>query len=46
MKKELTEFDLLIESHLDLERQGPGSDEAVINALSYVKKLELKLQKR
>lgn len=40
MKKELTEFDLLIESHLDLERQGPGSDEAVINALSYVKKLD------
>lgn len=36
----MTEFDLLIESHLDLTRQGPGSDEATIQALHFVKGLD------
>lgn len=37
--KEITEFDLLIESHLDLTRQGPGSDEMTLKALSFVDNL-------
>lgn len=36
----ITEFDLLIESHLDLERQGPGSDEVTIQALRFVKNID------
>lgn len=38
--KEITEFDLLIESHLGLERQGPGSAEMTIKALSFIKNLD------
>lgn len=34
--KTVTEFDLLIESHLDLQRQGPGSEEATLQALRFV----------
>lgn len=33
--KELTAFDLLVESHLDLDRQGPGSSEMTFKALSF-----------
>lgn len=36
----ITAFDLLIESHLGLERQGPGSEEATMRALSFVKPLD------
>jgi SAM-dependent methyltransferase len=35
-KKELSMIDFIIESHVDLERQGPGSKEAVIKALSFI----------
>lgn len=38
--KELTEFDLLIESHLGLERQGPGSVEMTTKALSFIDPLD------
>ncbi|MCL2127394.1 MAG: class I SAM-dependent methyltransferase [Treponema sp.] len=34
--KELTMFDLLIEAHVGLERQGPGSSEMILKALSFV----------
>ncbi len=34
--KTITEFELLIESHLDLERQGPGSAEMTLKALSFI----------
>jgi SAM-dependent methyltransferase len=38
--KEISEFDLLIESHLGLERQGPGSTEMTLKALSFVDNLD------
>lgn len=38
-KKEMTPFDLLIESHLQLDRQGPGSAEMTVKALSFINKL-------
>ncbi|WP_310603989.1 class I SAM-dependent methyltransferase [Anaerosporobacter sp.] len=38
--KEITAFDLLIESHLDLDRQGPGSSEMTLKALSFVENLD------
>lgn len=34
--KEITMFDLLIEAHVGLERQGPGSSEMTIRALRFV----------
>lgn len=37
--KEPTTFDLLIESHLDLKRQGPGSDGMTLKALSFIDSL-------
>ena len=36
MENELTMMDLIIETHLGLERQGPGSLEMVIKALSFI----------
>ena len=33
-------FDLLIESHLGLERQGPGSEEIIIKALSFMENID------
>lgn len=38
--KEITEFDLLIESHLGLDRQGPGSADMTLKALSFVEHLD------
>jgi len=35
-KDELSMMDLLIETHIGLERQGPGSPEMVIKALSFI----------
>lgn len=37
--KEITEFGLLVESHLDLERLGPGSDEMTLKALRFIDNL-------
>lgn len=34
--KRLTMLDLLVETHIGLERQGPGSPEATTRALSFV----------
>jgi len=34
--KELTMYDLIIESHLGLQRQGPGSPEMIVKALSFI----------
>ena len=36
MENELTVIDLIIETHLGLERQGPGSPEMTIKALSFL----------
>jgi len=36
MSNELTMMDLIIETHLGLKRQGPGSPEMVIKALSFI----------
>ena len=36
MENELTMMDLIIETHLGLKRQGPGSPEMVIKALSFI----------
>jgi len=36
MEKELTIIDLIIETHLELKRQGPGSEEMIIKALSFL----------
>ena len=36
MENELTLMDLIIETHVGLERQGPGSPEMVIKALSFI----------
>ncbi len=38
--KEITTFDLLIESHLGLERQGPGSIEMTLKAFSFIDNLK------
>lgn len=38
--KEITDFDLLIESHLDLDRQGPGSEKITKKALSFIPALD------
>lgn len=38
--QELSSFDLLIESHLDLERQGPGSSEMTLKALNFIDGLD------
>ncbi|MDL2225809.1 methyltransferase domain-containing protein [Eubacteriales bacterium OttesenSCG-928-M02] len=38
--KGLSSFDLLIESHLDLERQGPGSHQMTLKALSFIENLD------
>ena len=38
-QKEPTMIDLLIDTHLSLERQGPGSTEATEMALSFIKGL-------
>jgi len=38
--KELTIYDLIIESHVGLERQGPGSPETIIKALSFIDDLD------
>ena len=38
--KQLTIMDLIIESHLGLERQGPGSSEMTIKALSFLDNLD------
>lgn len=37
--KDITIFDLLIETHKSLERQGPGSPEMTLRALSFVENL-------
>jgi len=34
--KELAMLDLLIEAHIGLERQGPGSSEVTLKALSFI----------
>jgi len=38
--KQLTIMDLIIESHIGLERQGPGSSEMIIKALSFLDNLD------
>lgn len=38
--KEISMFDLLIETHIGLDRQGPGSSEMTIKALSFVENLD------
>ena len=38
--KELTMMDLIIESHVRLERQGPGSPDAIAKALSFIDGLD------
>ncbi|MCL1928783.1 MAG: class I SAM-dependent methyltransferase [Treponema sp.] len=38
--KQLTIMDLIVESHLGLERQGPGSSEITIKALSFLDSLD------
>ena len=38
--KELTMYDLIIESHVRLERQGPGSPEMIVKALSFIDDLD------
>jgi len=40
MEKQLTILDLIIETHIGLERQGPGSPETTIKALGFVDGLE------
>lgn len=37
--KELTMIDFIIESHIDLERQGPGSSEITLKALSFIENI-------
>ena len=39
-EKELTMMDLIIESHVGLERQGPGSPEMIMKALSFIENLD------
>ena len=38
--KELSIYDLIIETHAELERQGPGSPEMVVRALSFLDDLD------
>ena len=38
--KELTMMDLIIESHVGLERQGPGSPEVIAKALGFIDDLD------
>ena len=38
--KNMTMFDLLIETHIGLKRQGPGSPEMTMRALSFVDNLQ------
>lgn len=38
--KQLSMIDLIIETHIGLERQGPGSTEMTLKALSFVKELD------
>ncbi len=37
--KQLTELDILIETHVDMDRQGPGSPEMTLKALSFIENL-------
>ena len=39
MEKELSIIDLLLETHIGLEREGPGSSEMTIKALSFIENL-------
>ena len=39
-QREITIFDLLVEAHVGLKRQGPGSEEATLRALSFVGELD------
>jgi hypothetical protein len=38
--KQLSIFDLIVEAHTGLERQGPGSPQATIKALSFLDNLD------
>ena len=38
--KELSMYDLIIEAHVGLERQGPGSQETILKALSFINDLD------
>lgn len=38
-KEQLSMMDLIIETHLDLDRQGPGSPEVTLKALSFIENL-------
>ena len=38
-KEQLSMMDLIIETHLDLDRQGPGSPEVTLMALSFIENL-------
>lgn len=38
--KELSMYDLIIETHVGLERQGPGSPEMIVKALSFLDDLD------
>ncbi len=38
--KQITELDILIETHIDLDRQGPGSPEMTLKALSFIGNLD------
>ena len=38
--KELSMYDLIIETHVGLERQGPGSPEMILKALSFIDDLD------
>lgn len=38
--KELSMMDLIVEAHIELERQGPGSTEMTLKALSFIDDLE------
>ena len=39
-EKELSMYDLIIETHIGLERQGPGSPEMILKALSFIDDLD------
>ncbi len=38
--KRLTELDILLETHIDLDRQGPGSSEMTLKAMSFIENLD------
>ena len=40
MEKELSFIDVLLETHIGLEREGPGSPEMTVKALSFIENLE------